>query len=205
MFEKLTGEPLGRVGEGVSAISAPIKNMFRTKVKAYLIGGAILLVGAALSYSLGLTQGLTQGRREVEERYQRKIAEIYPAVPEMNEIFFVSGKIVFIEGKTLTLEETITSTNPLEEPRVREWKVFITDSTELVKRLEKTPEEFAKEEATRGEGETPPLPFKEEKIGLSELMEGGQVAVESKENIKGKAEFEAKKIILQSALAAPAP
>lgn len=167
--------------------------------KTYLILGGVLIVGIVLSFQFGLVKG----KAEVEAKYQKKIAEIYPAVPEMDEIFFVSGKIAAIEDKTLTLEETTTPANPFEESKVQEWKVFITDSTELVKRVEKTPEEYAKE-VNEGEGEMPPLPFKELKIGLSDLAGGEWVIAESEENIKGKTEFEAKKIILQPALAAPA-
>ena len=176
--------------------------------KNYLILLIVLIIGIVFGYLFGVGAknqayqlGLEKGKAEIEEKYQKKIEEIFPPMPEMEEIFSVSGKIEEIKEKTLVLEETIYPANPFEEPEKRKWQVKITDSTELVKRVEKTPEEIAKEEEVLGE--PPPLFFKELGIGFSELKVGQEIIAESEENIKGKNEFDAKKIILQPALITP--
>jgi len=181
--------------------------MLKMDSKNYLILLLVLIIGIVFGYLFGVGAknqayqlGLEKGKAEIEEKYQTKIEEIFPSMPESEEIFSVSGKIEEIKEKTLVLEETIYPANPFEEPEKRKWQVKITDSTELVKRVEKTSEEIAKE---MGITEEPILPFKEVEIEFSELKVGQEVMVESEENIKGKTEFEAKKIILQPALITP--
>ena len=52
--------------------------MLKTQLKIYFIMGLVLIVGLILGYTLGLflerekafNQGLEQGRKEVEEKYQ---------------------------------------------------------------------------------------------------------------------------------------
>lgn len=176
-----------------------IKNMFKINSKTYLILGVALIVGIAVGYVFGslaknqaYQSGLGKGRAEIEEKYQKKIKEIYPPMPELEEIFSVSGRIGEIKDKTLILEETIYPANPFEEPKVRKWQVKIADFTELVKRIEKTPKEMAEEEIL---GE-PISPFKEIEIEFSDFEVGQKIIAEAGENIKGKTEFEAKKVIL---------
>lgn len=176
--------------------------------KNYPILVIALIIGIVFGYLFGAGAknqayqlGLEKGRLEIEEKYQKKIEEVFPTMPEPEEIFSVLGTIEEIKDKTLVLEEPIYPANPFEEPKVRKWQVEITDSTELVKRVEKTSEEIAKEEEALGE--LPPLFFKEIEIEFSELKVGQEIIAESKENIKGKTEFEAQKIILQPALMMP--
>jgi len=181
--------------------------MLKIDLKSCVILVIGLIVGIVFGYLFGsgaktqaYQMGLERGRLEIEEKYQRKIEEIFPPMPELEEIFSASGQITNIQDKTLALEEIIYPASPFEEPRVRKWQVEITDSTELVKRIEKTPEEMAKEEAI---SEEIPLPFKEIEIEFSAFEKGQEVIAESEENIKGKAVFEAQKIIVQPVLMTP--
>jgi len=159
-----------------------------------IIGFLLGSLGNKEAYQKGLEKGLAQGREEVEEKYQKKIAEAFPSLPEPEEIYSVSGEIVAIENKILTLKETIYPSNPLEEVKERNWKVKIAEATEIVKRIEKTPQELAQETPS----ETPPSLFKEVKAEFSDLKVGEKITAESEENIKGKVEFEAKRIVLHS-------
>ena len=181
--------------------------MLNINSKTYLFLVIVLIVGIALGYVFGsgakdqaYQLGLEKGREEIEEKYQTKIEEIFPSMPESEEIFSVSGKIEEIKDKNLALEETIYSANPFEEEKTRQWQIVITDATELIKEVEKTPEEMAIEERTMMEDPMaePPMPFKEVKIEFSELKIGQEIFAEAGENIKGKTAFEAQKIILSS-------
>ena len=152
-------------------------------------------------------QGLEQGRKEVEEKYQTKIEELFPSPPEPEEIFSISGEIKEIEEKTLTLETTYYPANPLEETKTEMKTVKIAEATEFIKQVQKPMEEFIKEEeayrkAIEENPETiisPPEPFKELSISFSDLKAGERVTIETEQNIKGKTEFEAKKIVLWTA------
>ena len=154
----------------------------------------------SLAKNQAYKSGLEAGKLEIEEKYQQKIAEIFPLIPEPEQIFSGLGKIVGIEGNVLILEQTIYTVNPFEEPAVRKWQVKVIDSTKLVKRIDKTLEEMAKEMEMSKE---PLSPFKELNIKFSDFQIGQEIIAESEENIKGKIEFEAKKVILIPVLIMP--
>jgi len=183
-----------------------------TQAKIFTIIVIALIIGVIIGYFLGLhsghkkayNQGLEQGRQEVKEKYQSKIEELFPTPPEPEKIFLVSGKIKEIKDKNLTLERTIPPINPFEEPKTEIKKVKITPGTEIVKRVEKSPEELEIEEKAfrKAIEENPKIPisppdiFKETTISLSSLKVGDVITIEAEENIKDKTEFSAKKISL---------
>ena len=189
--------------------------MPNTQSKIYFIIAAVLIVGLILGYILGLfssqekafNQGLEQGRKEIEEKYQTKIEELFPSEPEPEEIFSVSGEIKEVKDKILTLETTFYPVNPLEESKTEIKTVEITEATELVKQVQKSPEELEiEEEAFRETMEenpeaeiSSPLPYEEFTISFSDLKVGDKITVEAEENIKEKTEFTAKKIVLWTA------
>ena len=176
--------------------------MLKMDSKTYLILAAALVVGIVIGYFVGISTqnkvfqlGLQKGMAEVEQKYQIKIAKLFPPAPEPKEIFSISGKIKKIEGKTLVGEEKIYSVNPFEDPKVKQWKVNVTDVTELVKRIEKTPEEIMQERELLGSGEALSS-FKQIRTDFSDFKVDKEVIAESESNIKGKAEFEARVVIL---------
>jgi len=189
--------------------------MSNTQSKIYFIIGAVLVIGLILGYIWGsfssqekaFNQGLDQGRKEIEEKYQTKIEELYPTQPEPEEIFSVSGEIKEIKDETLTVETTYYPVNPFEETKTETKTVRITEATEFVKQVQKSPEELEKEgeafrkamEETPEAAILPPEPFKELTISFSDLKVGDRITIEAEENIKGKTEFGAKKIILWTA------
>ena len=179
--------------------------MPNTQLKTYFIISGVLILGLIFGYMLGLNQGLEQGRKEIEEKYQTKIEELYPALSEPEEIFSVGGEIKEIKDKTLILEIGTPAANPFEEPKTETKIVKIIEATEFVKAVQKSPEEMVKEqedflEAKKENPEVEILPVesfkKERSILFSDLKVGNIIKVETEENVKGKTEFTAKKIIL---------
>lgn len=164
------------------------------------------MVGSVLIKEKAYQQGLTEGKRQIEEKYQRKIAEIFPSLEE-EEVFSVQGKITEIKDKSLSLETTSYPANPFGEPKTEVRLVKIIDSTEIVKRVMKSSEELLREDQTYTEAleslketeelPTAPLPYKDIAIEFSEFKIGSEIEVEAEENIKDKDEFFAKKLILQ--------
>jgi len=181
--------------------------MLKTQLKTYFIIGVVLIIGLVLGYIYGLNQGLERGKKEIEKKYQSKIEELYPAPPEPEEIFSVSGEIKEIKGKILTLEIITPPTNPFEEAKTEIKTIIITETTELVKAVQRSPEEIAKEnianlEAKKGNPELKIIPMeqieqfeKEQPSTFSNMRVGDIIKVEAEENIKNKAECTAEKII----------
>ena len=174
--------------------------MFKIDSKLYPIFAVVLIFGMVSGYFLARSYayqlGVEKGKQETEERYQAKIEEIFPSMPEQDETLSISGEIEEIQSNLLIVKETIYPSNPFEDTEIKRWQVNIVDTTELIERIEKTPEEM---EAMMGDALDPmdmPMPFKEVEIEFSELKVGQWIDVMAEENIKGKTEFEASKIIL---------
>ena len=159
---------------------------------SYILGGLIVfLLILTLGYNLGKNQGYQLGQQDTETKYQQKIEEVFPTIPQPEEIYFYSGEITEIEGKTITLKASVPRTNPLAEEKFEIKKVNVKEATEIVKRIERTPEEM-------GAPTTPEEmiePFKEEEISFSDLKVGNEIIVSSESNIKGVSEFTASKVI----------
>lgn len=186
--------------------------MLKTQPKIYFIIVTVLIAGFIFGYIWGsfssqekvYNQGLEQGIKEVEEKYQTKIEKLFPTPPEPEEIFSISGEIKEIKDETLTVETTFYPANPLQESKIEAKTVRITEATKFVKQVQKSPEELEIEgEAFRKAMEEspeaailPPELFKELTISFSDLKVGDKIATEAEENIKGKTEFGAKKIVL---------
>jgi len=176
--------------------------MFKIDSKLYPIFAVVLILGMVSGYFLARSYayqlGVEKGKQETEERYQAKIEEIFPSMPGQDETLSISGEIEEIQSNLLIVKETISPSNPFEDTETKRWQVNIVGATELVKRVDRTPEEM---EAMMGDALDPmdmPMPFREETFDYSKLEEGQSITIEASENIKGKTEFEAKKIILQS-------
>jgi len=177
--------------------------MLKTDTKTYLVLGATLIAGVLLGYLLGYAatknkayqSGFLAGSTDVETEYQQKIGELFPEAPEPEEIFSVLGRIKDIQGKTLILEEIVYFSNPFKEPEIKTWKVNATDSTSLLKRVEKTAGELIKERELLEPGEEI-VPYWQKAIEFSELVIGQDIKAESQQNIKGKSEFDSSRVVL---------
>ncbi len=156
-----------------------------------ILGGAIILI--VLLQRQAYQSGLKQGRQEIENKYQEKMAKVFPSRIEPTEIYSFDGEIINIQDKNIVLRQKIFSPNPLEEPEIKDWTVKVTEATGLFKRVAKTAEEMAEEEGTISQ---PLTPTKEVAINFSELANGQTITVSAAENLKGKTEFEAQKIVV---------
>jgi hypothetical protein len=180
--------------------------MLKTQFKTYFIISIVLIIGFVFGYIYGSDQGLEQGKKEIEKKYQSKIEELYPAPPEPEEIFSVSGEIKEIKDKILILDITTPPANPFEEAKTEIKKIIITEATEFVKAVQRSPEEIAKEnianlEARKENPELKVIPMeqiekfeKEQPSTFLNMEVGNIIKVEAEENIKDKSEFTAKKI-----------
>lgn len=156
-----------------------------------ILAGAIILIVFLRGQAYQL--GLNQGRQEIEKKYQEELAGIFPPTTEPTEVYSLEGEINNIQDKNIVLRQEIFSPNPLEEPKIKDWTVKVTEATGLFKRVAKTAEELAQEKGTIAQ---PPAPTKEVAISFSELTKGQTIVVSASENLNGKTEFEAQKIVV---------
>lgn len=178
-----------------------MRNIFKLDLKTFLTGVSVLvavvMLGYLLSFSANQGQvfqaGLEAGREEVREEYERKIAEAFPSTPEPEEIFSISGKIGMIEDDVLVLTYD-PSVNPFDETKSRAKVVMITGVTKIVERVPRCAEELAQEDSA-------PVFYNEVEIRPSRLKMGDKIIVVGEEDIKGKIEFAAQRIILNSFVA----
>ncbi|MDP2967188.1 MAG: hypothetical protein Q8N87_02130 [bacterium] len=153
-----------------------------------------IIIGWTLGLGKGYSEGYLEGQEEIERKYQEKIKEIFPgSFEEPSEIFSISGKILEVRENALLVKAVFYPTSPFEEIKYEEKIVKLRDATEIIKETEEILEQPIEE------GHWPFL-LKRVPISFSELKVGDEVFVEAEENIKDKAEFLAKEIILQSVL-----
>lgn len=167
-----------------------------------------LIIGAIIGFIIGAVQ--TESLNPEVARLQKQVDDAKKFFPTMPEMRSVSGKILSLSGNTITIE-SMASINPFETlPSER--VVTITANTKLVSMeqknqtiLQKEMEEFSKKMSslepgniTQREPVTPPMPFNEKTLTLSDLSEGDMVNVEADENIKEKVSFTATKITITS-------
>lgn len=124
--------------------------------------------------------------------------------PEPTEIFTVSGTITKISENTIFLKADPVVLNPLAEPAPENRVITVTQQTKFVKQTPKTPEEITKESENFRKAlaalepgatpPTPPIPYNEEEIELTDIKAGDTISVTSDQNIKMTTTFEAKEI-----------
>jgi len=168
-----------------------------------------LIVGGAIGYAAAGYQ------------YSGKLEKAREAFPSQSMMQTVSGTIQSISGNTITIQ-TSPSINPFEDlPTMR--TVTVTSETKIIKSEPKDPAVFQKEmeayqKATSVSapkpGElapagadlpTPPQPFTETALSLSDLTVGDMVIVDAGKDVKTAASFEAVKITLGGTATALAP
>ncbi len=174
-----------------------------------LIAVSALVIGGLVGYGVAAYQ------------YSSQLSRAKSVFPSQEKVTSVGGTIKNISGNVITIE-TPKSANPFEDtPTVRE--ITVTSATSIVKREPKDPKEFQQEmdafqkllqktvstsaTATTSTkpvvAQTPPLPFTEITLALSDLKAGDTITVESNQNIKTATSFEVVKITL-TAEAVPA-
>jgi hypothetical protein len=174
-----------------------------------------LVVGIVVA----LIAGGIVGYASAGYQYSAQIEKAKKAFPTQPEMQVVSGTIKTVSGDTITLE-TQPSANPFENlPTTRQVKV--TSETKIVKNEPKDPEVFQDEmdayqkavsESAPKPGEpapsnlpTPPEPFIEMELEISDLKAGDMITVDAGKDIKTATNFDAVKITLNATAAALAP
>jgi hypothetical protein len=149
---------------------------------------------------------LQEQERIEEEKYQEAIKNAPPGAFK-EKVFSVCGRIIEITQKDLILGVIFYPASPIENPEIEKSTVKLTNTTEIVKQVEKSLVEQKEYQETDTEtvsdltlemrSLTPPEFLKEIPISFSELKAGDEIFAVAEEDIKNKSEFFAQKIILR--------
>lgn len=180
------------------------KNILKNKITQVVFIILVFLVGFIVSKPISFEQGYLRGQEEMEERYEKRLVEVFPELFVEKEILSVYGEIVEIKDNALVVEMFSPSTKFFEDSKLNKKLVKIKDSTSIIKQVEKPYEEFMEEQEKYMKvwGENPetdilaPRPFREVEIHFSDFKVGCGVSIEADNDIKDKTEFFAKKITL---------
>ena len=183
------------------------KNILKNKITqvVFIILILVFLVGFMTSKPISFKRGYLRGQKEMEEKYEKRLVELFPELFAEKEILSVYGEIVEIKDNALVVEIFSPSTKFFEDSKLNKKLVKIKDSTSIIKQVEKPYEEFMEEQEKYMKvlGENPetdilaPRPFREVEIHFSDFKVGCGVSIEADNSIKDKTEFFAKKITLQ--------
>lgn len=189
---------------------SPLKILLASVV-AFIVILTSFLVGYSFG-SKGKVSTLLTGKPSQDtfaagwEAARKKLEESGLVRAEPTEIFTISGTITSINENKITLKANPTVINPLAEqaPEIR--TITVTSETKIMKLNPKTPEEITKESEEFRKAmtalkpgatpPTPPSPYEEDEIEITDLKVGDTVSVTSEANIKMAAEFVAKEISL---------
>ena len=182
------------------------KNILKNKVVQIIFLILIFFFGFITSKPISFERGYLQGQKEMEERYEKRLVELFPELFAEKEIFSVYGEIIEIKENAFIVEIFSPSTKFFEDPKLEKKLVKIKDSTSIIKQIEKPYEEFMEEQEKYMKilEENPeteilaPKPFGEVEIHFSDLKIGCGISIEIDDHIEDKAEFFAEKITLQS-------
>jgi len=129
--------------------------------------------------------------------------------PVLDEIFTISGQVQGIENNKITLN--IHPLEPLADPELDVRIIEVDENTKIYQLKEKEFEQYEKEMKEYNkkmkeqvdapelapESIIPPEPFIKETAKLSNIRQGQEITVTSKENIKNKKQFRAIEIVIQ--------
>lgn len=197
-----------------------------SKAAGALIAG--LVVGLVAGYGAGrvstggftLSTGKNAGTyAEGYEAARKKIADsgIFPPAP--SEMRAVSGAVKSVGADSFVMTTDLRTPNPLEEiDAPKERTVTVTADTKIYRQVQKSPEEQQKEFAQFQKAmtsprdpksdeplPTPPQPYKQEAVKLSELKPGDMVVASAAENIMTAASFTATEVSVTASAEPPSP
>lgn len=175
-----------------------------------------LIISVVIALVVGLGFGYVIGWGSTASSYQAQIAKAAAFFPQMTDVRSVSGTVKSVSGNSITV--TTVAMNPFDTSPT-ERIVTVGNDTAIVKDVQKDPKVFQDElaayqtalgkvkkvalPAVTGTSTaasaaasipTPPSPFTEETLKLSDLKAGTQVTVTASENIKTATTFEATRI-----------
>lgn len=127
--------------------------------------------------------------------------------PAPTESVTISGSVVSATENALTFDADLSFFDPLGEGQLpKRRKANLTDSTEIVRLIMKSPEESAQEQvafakvgaeiSANGAPPAPPSPFKEVRISATDIAAGETISVIAAEDILKAETFDAVRIVV---------
>lgn len=187
--------------------------MNKQKIVGMMIG--VIVLAGGIGYMVGRGGGVPSlgGLSTSDQAKLEAAKKMFPPMPDSN---FVFGQVKSVSGKVITL--STPTNNPFDESPT-ERQVTVTSATKIVKNEFKSPETMQKEQeaytkkmsswkpgSTTEAPPTPPMPFVEKQVSISDIKVGDQINVEAANKIRFVEKFDATKISIQfSAAPAPAP
>lgn len=175
----------------------------------------ITLIGMAVA----LVAGGVAGYYGASYQYSGTLTKAKAAFPTQPTMQMVSGTVKSVSGNTVTIQ-TQPSMNPFENlPAVR--TVTVTSTTKIVKNEQKDTAVFQQEMADFQKAmqksvpvpgststpamnlPTPPTPFNETVLKVSDIKVGDMVSVDAGKDVKTAASFDAVKITVNGSIGAP--
>lgn len=182
---------------------------------------SIVIVIVIIGLVLGFGSGYLVGQKTTASSYEAQITKAKAFFPQLTDVRSVSGTVKSVSGNSVTVS-TISS-NPFDDSP-SERVVTIGDKTTIVENTPKDPKVFQQEMAAYQASikniqpvavapaagapaapsiATPPTPFTEQTINLSDLKAGMQITVQASANIKTAATFEAVSISVSPVITPP--
>ena len=179
-----------------------------TRLVLFIISGLIILIAVFLVGlywgQMGLRDLYQEGYETAWQKAKSVVQDTGVFAPEPEEIYTIRGTVLSKKTNEITLSADTETDNPFvsQGPLVR--NVKIDESTQILKRIIKTDEEFEREiaeyiqkTAQAGDEEEvmdPPTDYTEQAIDFDDIVEGDTISVTALENIKGVEEFTASAI-----------
>jgi hypothetical protein len=181
------------------------------KVLLFIFGALIILAGGFwVGYFLNLqcpSAGTTNKESTFDDGWnaaKNKLDQSGLIRPEPTEIFTITGKITAITGNKISLKTDQVVTNPLADQAPTARTVTVPTGVKIIKSTTKTREELTAETAAYektlaelkpgAKPPSPPLPYAEEEIKLTDLKAGDTISITSDQNIKFATEIVATEI-----------
>ena len=162
-----------------------------------------------ITLAAGIILGYMWGHYQSAASYAPQIEAVNKALPSATKATSVEGRVKQVNADSLTLEGVAVSMNPFaagDYPMTRQ--VTITSSTKIIRVTSKDPQQFQKEMVAyqnslqnRNQASstlTPPSPFNETTIQLSDIKVGDSVSATAASDIINAASFEAVQLQVNS-------
>lgn len=153
-----------------------------------VLGVIVVVLGIAFS---GYIMGYRHGQEIVGADYDQKLSELGSFIPGLipvdQEVKTISGNILTVSDNQITFEGAVPAKSILELNEIATFTAEIDNNAEIIS--QETSFEQPKQD------EPPEIDIKTEKLSIGDLKEGDVVTFESADDIYGKTEFTAIKVI----------
>jgi hypothetical protein len=168
----------------------------------YSLSFILIIISLSAGFFIGRTNGYEAGFNDGEKVTEAKYVAGYLPLAEPEEINSFFGTITDITDGVITMEASLVTYLPREDPKTETKRITVTGETKFLRQFEGALEEWRRlqeeyfTEIEMGLDPVPPQPFETETIEFADLAVGDKISVGAGENIKDKDEFEASFVIL---------